>query len=143
MAYWLTLFNPTTWQEFLDAGATVSGFPDTRWKTVQQIQSGDILFAYLSGKSRWIATFEVISEPYQATTPIWKQATFPCRVNIKALTTLPVDDGIPMLDLASKLTIFDNLKHPNWGLVVRSAPKKLPEPDGKLIQQAILEKANA
>jgi hypothetical protein len=55
MTYWLTLFNPTTWEEFLDAGATVSGFPDSRWKTVQQIQPGDISLAYLSGKSCWIA----------------------------------------------------------------------------------------
>jgi predicted RNA-binding protein len=110
---------------------------------VQQIQPGDILLAYLSGKSRWIAAFEVTSEPYQTTTPIWKQATFPCRVNVKTLTTLPTDSGIPMLDLAPKLTLFEHLKHPNWGLIVRSAPKKLPDPDGKLIQQAILEQASA
>jgi predicted RNA-binding protein len=142
MTYWLTLFNPTTWQEFLNAGAAVSGFPETRWKTVQQIQPGDILLAYLSGKSCWIATLEVTSEPYQATTPIWEQAIFPCRVKVKVLAALRLDDGIPMLDLAPKLTLFENLKHPNWGLVVRSAPKKLPDVDGCLIQQAILKQAN-
>jgi hypothetical protein len=29
--YWLDLFTGTTWQEFLDAGAKVSGFRDRRW----------------------------------------------------------------------------------------------------------------
>ncbi|OUC11892.1 MAG: hypothetical protein B0A82_25640 [Alkalinema sp. CACIAM 70d] len=33
----LTLFNLTTWQKFLNAGATVAGFPKTRWETMQQI----------------------------------------------------------------------------------------------------------
>jgi predicted RNA-binding protein len=143
MTYWLTLFNPTTWEEFLDAGATVSGFPDSRWKTVQQIQPGDISLAYLSGKSCWIAALEVTSEPYQAHTSIWRQAIFPCRVNVQPITVLSPGDGIPALTLAPKLTIFDNLKHPNWGLVVRSAPRKIPDPDGKLIQQAILEQATS
>ena len=31
--YWLDLFTPVTWQEFLDAGAKVSGFREARWST--------------------------------------------------------------------------------------------------------------
>ncbi len=36
--YWLDLFTGTTWQEFLDAGADVPGFRESRWKTVQKIK---------------------------------------------------------------------------------------------------------
>jgi hypothetical protein len=36
--YWLDLFTPTTWQEFLSAGATVSGFRESRWNTLQKVR---------------------------------------------------------------------------------------------------------
>ena len=39
--YWLDLFTGTTWQEFLEAGAKVSGFRECRWKTVQTIKPGE------------------------------------------------------------------------------------------------------
>jgi hypothetical protein len=59
--YWLNLFIETTWQEFLDAGATVSGFRERHWKTVQQIEPGDYFICYLTGVSRFIGAIEVTS----------------------------------------------------------------------------------
>jgi len=50
--YWLDLFTGTTWKEFREAGASVSGFRASRWKTVQKIQPGDMLLCYLTGVSR-------------------------------------------------------------------------------------------
>jgi predicted RNA-binding protein len=135
--YWLSLFNPTTWQEFLDAGAEVVGFPETRQKTVRRIQPGDYLLAYLTGVSRWIAVLEVVDEPYDSIKPIWKQALFPCRVNVKAIAQLNPDDGIPALDLAPQLKMFESLKTPQWGLLFRIAPKELPPEDGAIITDAI------
>jgi hypothetical protein len=41
--YWLDLFTGKTWDEFLAAGGEVSGFRERRWRTVQQIRSGDYL----------------------------------------------------------------------------------------------------
>ena len=40
-SYCLDLFTGTTWQEFLDGGAKVSGFRESRWKTLQQVQVAD------------------------------------------------------------------------------------------------------
>jgi hypothetical protein len=55
-AYWLDLFTGTTWKEFVEAGASVSGFPESRWKTVQQVHLGDYLLCTYSsvnsGRSR-------------------------------------------------------------------------------------------
>jgi hypothetical protein len=58
--YWLDLFTGTTWQEFLDAGAGVSGFRERRWKTVQRIKPGDYLLCYLTGVSRFIGVLEPV-----------------------------------------------------------------------------------
>ena len=48
-SYWLNLYTFETWNEFLAAGANVTGFREKRWKTVQKIKSGDILLCYLTG----------------------------------------------------------------------------------------------
>jgi EVE domain len=58
----------TTWTEFLKAGGFVSGFPESRWKTVQQVRLGDYLLCYLTGVSRFIGVLEVVKAPYKDTT---------------------------------------------------------------------------
>jgi hypothetical protein len=35
------------------------------------------------------------------------------------------------------MRLFDNLKTPNWGLLVRTAPRELHPEDGELIIKAI------
>jgi len=52
--YWLDLFTYKSWNEFHDAGGTVSGFSAGRWVTVQKIKPGDVLLCYLTGISRFI-----------------------------------------------------------------------------------------
>jgi predicted RNA-binding protein len=136
--YWLSLFNPTTWQEFLDAGADVMGFPETRRNTVKRIKPGDYLLGYMTGVSRWVSVLEVISEPYTDTEhQIWKQATFPCRVRVKLITSLTPDMGVPVLSLSKELRLFDNLKSPNWGLLFKTAPRELHREDGQLITKTL------
>ena len=136
-AYWLSLFNQNTWQEFLDVGAKVMGFPETRQSTVRRIKQGDYLLSYLTGVSRWIAVLEVTSEPYDDLTRIWKQALFPCRVNVKVVVSVKPEAGVPVLSLSQNLQMFDTLKTPNWGLLFRIAPKELTIPDGETIVTAI------
>jgi hypothetical protein len=39
--YWLDLFTGKTWDEFLRAGGTVSGFRESRRRSVGQLRRGD------------------------------------------------------------------------------------------------------
>src|SRR5918995_2455077 len=86
--HWLDLFTGTTWQEFLDAGATVSGFRERRWNTLQQVKPGDYFLCYLTGVSRFIGVLEVTSEPYWDETPIWEDEVFPYRTKVEVLAAL-------------------------------------------------------
>ncbi|MEP0914221.1 EVE domain-containing protein [Leptolyngbya sp. GB1-A1] len=135
--YWLCLFNPTTWQEFQDAGAEVMGFPETRQGTVRRIKEGDYLLAYMTGISRWFAVLEATSEPYDDLARIWKQALFPCRVKVKAVVEVKPETGIPALSISKDLRMFDNMKTPNWGLLFRLAPRELHRSDGEFIFNAL------
>ena len=43
MNFWLDLFTGTTWREFRQSGATVSGFSGQKQQAAKAIQPGDIL----------------------------------------------------------------------------------------------------
>jgi hypothetical protein len=75
MNYWLDLFTGTTWREFRDAGANVSGFRSTRRKMVERIKLGDILLCYLTGVMRWVGALEVIGQSND-TRKIWIMMSF-------------------------------------------------------------------
>ena len=64
--YWLDLFTPVTWQEFLQSGGKVSGFRDSRWSALQKVKPGDYFLCYVTGISRWIGLLEITSEPFRS-----------------------------------------------------------------------------
>jgi predicted RNA-binding protein len=139
--YWLDLFSPTTWQEFLEAGGTVSGFRESRWPTVQQIKPGDYLLCYLTQVSRFIGVLEVTSEPYlDRTRSIWKDEHFPCRVNVEVVAAVPVDAAVPISELSDQLSFFQNMTGPHaWTGRVRGSPTRWSESNGESVALAVLE----
>ena len=137
--YWLDLFTGKTWQEFLDAGGTISGFRESRWRTVQRMKPGDFLLCYLTGVSRFIGVLEVISVPFKDKTPIWEDDFFPCRVEVKDLVSLTPETAVPVHELKDHLTVFQNLKNPNaWTGHFRGSPVKWKAPDGEAVVNALM-----
>jgi predicted RNA-binding protein len=139
-SYWLDLFTGKTWQEFLEAGAKVSGFRERRWRTVQLIKPGDYLLCYLTGVSRFIGVLEVTSKPFKDTTPIWKDEVFPSRVQVRKVVSLTPETAVPIHHLKDRLTIFQNLSSPNaWTGHVRGSPAKWKTSDGEAVVEAVME----
>ena len=138
--YWLDLFTEATWQEFLDAGAEVSGFRESRWKSAQQIKPGDYLICYLTRLSRLVGILEVASEAFKDYTPLWKNDIFPCRVKVRAITSLTPETGVPIIHLRDQLSIFEHLESPfAWTGHVRGSPTKWKTSDGEVIVNALME----
>ncbi len=138
--YWLDLFTAKTWQEFLDAGAKVSGFREARWRTVQQIEPGDYLLCYLTGVSRFIGVLEVTSNPFKDNTPIWKDEVFPSRVEVREVVILTPETAVSIHHLKDRLTIFQDLSSPNaWTGHVRGSPARWKNSDGEAVVEAIME----
>src|ERR1043165_3143750 len=111
--YWLDLFTyqPTT--EFLKAGASVSGFRENRWKTLQAMKPGDILLCYLTGVSRWIGLLEVTGAAFKDAKKIWSRSEFPARIPVKLLAKLDPLTAVPVIHMRDTLSIFQNLKSPH------------------------------
>ena len=113
-SYWLDLFSPSTWEEFVESSMDVSGFRENRWATVQRMKPGDYLLCYLTQISRFIAVLEVTSEPYvEHDRSIWKDDDFPCRVRVSTAVALTIDTAVPITKLADRLSIFQNMAGPN------------------------------
>jgi len=138
--YWLDLFTGLTWNEFKDAGANVSGFRKSRWKSVQKIKKGDYLLCYLTGVSRFIGVLEVVGKPFQDNSPIWKDEDFPARLKVKPVVELIPETAIPVLELKEDLSFFKNLKNPHpWTGRFRVSPTKWNTSDGETVVLALLE----
>ena len=138
--YWLDLFTGTTWNEFMEAGASVSGFRDRRRKIVQSIKKGDFLLCYLTGISRFIGLLEVLSDPYRDETKIWKDEIYPCRIRVKPVVMLTPETAVPIHDLKEQLSIFTDLKSPNaWTGHLRGSPVRWKTADALAIIKALEE----
>ncbi len=127
-------------KEFLDAGGTVSGFRESRWKTVQQFKMGDYLLCYVVGISRLIGVLEVKSEAFKDSSVIWADDVFPCRVSVAPIVLLDVENALPIGQLRGRLTIFEH-EHPiAWTGHLRGSPAKWKEADGELIVRVLAER---
>jgi hypothetical protein len=137
--YWLDLFTATTWQQFLDAGAKISGFSATRAKAVEKIRPGDYLLCYLTGVSRFVGIIEVTSKPFVDSTPIWGEGAYPHRVQVRPISVLTPETGIPILDMRGSLSIFRNLDtSPNaWTGHLRASPTRWSTEDGEAVLAAV------
>jgi hypothetical protein len=139
-SYWLDLFSGQTWDEYLKAGASVSGFRSSRGKIVGRMTKGDYLLCYLTGVSRFIGVLEVTGDPYMDPAPIWKDEAFPERVPVRPVVTLTPDTAVPIAELLDRFTWASFLKSPiAWTGHFRGSPALWNQADGKLVMRAILD----
>lgn len=143
MNYWLDLFTGTTWREFQEAGANVSGFRPIRRKIVERIAPGDILLCYLTGVMRWVGALEVIGRSNDIRR-IWNYDEFPARLDVKPLILLDPEYGLPMQKLEGKVNFYKGAKDAGkFKGFLRGSPARFEsQTDGDLIL-SMLREANA
>jgi hypothetical protein len=109
MNHWLDLFTGTTWREFKDAGANVSGFRARQRSIAKRIQRGDVFLCYLTGVMRWVGALEILG-PSTDKRNIWKEQDFPVRFDVKPLIMLEPEHGVPMEQLDGRVSFYANPK---------------------------------
>lgn len=137
-SYWLNLFTGTTWEEFLKAGGTVSGFRESRWPAVRKVKPGDRLLCYVTGISRWIGMLEVTGEPFIDKTRIWENEEFPCRTPVKVVIQLEPDTAVPVRLLSERLSYFSGDQNPNaWSGHFRGSLIREKDDDAQVVVEAL------
>jgi hypothetical protein len=134
MSYWIDLFTGTTWQEFREAGADVSGFRSTQRMAAQRVKPGDIFLCYLTGVMRWVGALEIIGPSTDARI-IWKETEFPVRFAVKPQVMLDPQHGVPMEQLEGQVKFYASAKdRGKFKGFVRSSLRIFESPqDGDLI----------
>jgi len=144
MTYWIDLFTGTTWDEFQQAGANVTGFRHRMRKTVARIKPGDILLCYMTGVMRWVGALEVVG-PTEDKSDIWSIAEFPERLAVKPVVMLAPEIGIPMAALEGHVDFFRGAQDRGKfkGFVRRSPYPFQREQDGDYVMNLLRQaKAN-
>jgi hypothetical protein len=138
--YWLDLFTGTTWQEFRDAGADVSGFSPKRKSVAQGVKPGDVLLCYLTGVMRWVGALEVIG-PSTDSRRIWKDRQFPVHFSVTPSIILEPEHGVPMEQLQGQVSFFATTKDKGkFRGFVRASPNPFKVPrDAELILSLLRE----
>lgn len=138
MTYWLNLFTGTTWREFQEHGANISGFRDRNWARASKIKPGDIFLCYLVGVSRWVGLLQIESARFREESQIFTEELFPVRFRVKPLTVLAPEHGVPMAALKGKLSFYPaTMDGSAWSGHVRSSPTRYTDADGNAISEAI------
>ncbi len=134
MTYWLDLFTGTTWDEFREAGARISGFRARMRHAARRIKPGDILLCYLTGVMRWVGALEVVG-PSNDARRIWKDEEFPVRLEVQPLITLSPEHGVAMGELQGRVDFFKGPEHRGkFKGFVRMSPNRFQKTeDGELI----------
>jgi hypothetical protein len=140
MNYWLDLFTGTTWREFREAGANVSGFSAKRRTVAERLAKQDILLCYLTGVMRWVGALEV-GDRSSDTKRIWKDQEFPVRFEVKPLIMLDPEHGVPMEELQGRVSFFASAKdRGKFRGFVRGSPNLFKEVrDGELVLSLLRE----
>jgi HNH endonuclease len=150
--YWFHSFKGVAWQEFheqevCEGDALVTGFPNSRWATVQKMQIGDCLLCYQAGESCWIGALEAVSipfylpdeEPLSRKEKIWHDVDFRSRVAVKVLISLSPKTGVPMSQLKDLLSI-NGPKPGSLNGHLRDHPRRWKEADAKIVLAALEER---
>jgi len=138
MTYWLCITNEENWKVI--RSRNIWGIPERHRNTIKKVKQGDKLLIYLKQEKikdvikppRIVAIYEVISEPFEDSTIIFKplksirNEVFPLRVKIKPIKIF--DEPIEFKPLIPKLKFITNKK--KWsGHLMGKAMRKIPEED--------------
>ena len=138
--YWLCLFTGTSWTQFLNAENQQVGFNKTQINQARKIRTGDLLIAYLTKVSRFVAILEVTEEAIVSEEQKWTEGLFPVRVGAKIVKQLPIPSAIPMSSFLGKLSFLMKEDMPVsgvWSAHVRSSPRRWKFEDGEAVSALI------
>lgn len=143
MSYWLSVFSIDTWREFKENGSNVAGFNARSWPTLQRIKFDDYLICYLAKTCAFIAIAKVVSKPYESYKPIWRNDTYPCRIDVEIIKELHVKDSVHIKKLVGKLSFLKESNAIGWAGHVRRSPCLWKDEDGQVVTAAIFDASGA
>lgn len=117
------------------------GFPNRNKKSVKSMKVGDKVVFYVTKKSEFMASVEVVGSYFYSTTQYWADEydVWPHRVKTKKITAIDYDDkGVYIKDIWNELDLITNKK--KWGSQVMGSLRRITEHDYNVITKSISAK---
>ena len=137
MAYYIEVYAPDTYQEFLQTARDETGFRERYQRAVERLRVGDILICYLTRVSRWMGLLEVVGEqPFRADPS--HDTPYVLRLPVRPLVFLDnIEHAIPIRDheVWNELSFTRDLEQGSstWTGKFRGALAPLDQADGVLL----------
>lgn len=136
--YWLALYTPETWGQFVAYGGDSYGVRDAICARLNGVAPGDFLLCYITKISRFVAIMRVESKPYRDETPIWTKDVFPCRVKVSSIVRLTPETAVPVYELLDRFTWWPTVKQPDeWTGRFKGSIVQIKAEDALLIESAL------
>jgi hypothetical protein len=139
MAYYLNLFSPATYEAFSKSDRGVSGFSSSQRSAATRLAVGDKLVCYMTKLSRWVGVLEVLSAPFEDSTPIFYESDDPfvIRFRVRADVWLPKELAVPIRspEMWDALSFTKDLEPGSgrWTGTLRRSLNRLDDTDGRHI----------
>src|SRR5688572_21128600 len=102
MKYWMAIFNPDTWREFVAMSDKVCAFADNPTRRFPAISINDRIVCYVAKAYTWAGLLTVTGERYRAS-----QEVYPNRIPVRPEVVIADPaQGVPMSKMEGKLSFF-------------------------------------
>jgi hypothetical protein len=141
--YWLDLFTPLTWRNYLASDRTVTGFRDTQRTQARGIEPGDIFLCYITKISRWSGALLIEEGLFEDDTPIFyeEQDPFIARFKVAPMVALPLERSVPIEQLWEDLSVTRDIPQGAVGWAQRAgfrrSLRELKEADATTVIAAL------
>lgn len=130
MRGWLWSVSPEHYPVFVRTGTFA--IRKVGRQTLQEIQPGDVLFAYLSGSRVIAGMFEAVGTAFYDTTPLVAGGNYPHRLRVRPVVALSEEAWVPYEAFHDKLDVVRD--YPTFGAVAQRVIHPLPKVDEKVLE---------
>lgn len=142
--YFLALFSPQSWIEFLNNGAAVYGTTKNKLNRAKKIHDKDFFICYISKQSVFSGVLRVNGEVYYDDSEYWTGGIFPVRFQVQPEYIVSPENAVQISDVKNNLKIFATLKRDsNWAGFFINAFNEFPKEDALHIINTLAKKSQS
>lgn len=145
--YWMIVTSEENFAATESRGFSMQGVKSRHRKKAMEMQPGDRLIYYITGKQQFAGIAEVTSTYFEGGEIIWhskkKEDSYPWRVNIKPELILPREQWVDSSIFKDKLEHIKKWPAEHWKLAFQGNVHLLPEADYRTVQSVLSEVAES
>jgi predicted RNA-binding protein len=142
--HWIVVSSVDNWRRTGERGFTIQGLKSRHRKKAEQMQPGDKIVYYVTGRKAFAGIATITSPYFEDSEPIWVSGNakkageeYPFRVRIEPDLALADEAFVPAEGIARQMVYASKWPAEHWTLAFQGNVHLIPEDDYRLIRAAI------